>query len=103
MQKIAILTDSASDLDIETLKKYNIKFAPFRIIYSTGEYEDKVTIHPDEVYSSLKKEIPTTSLPLFHKYDHFDVSCTQILVWNTEKERKIKLPKSYILKCFLKG
>ncbi|MGM9977479.1 MAG: DegV family protein [Clostridium sp.] len=63
MQKIAILTDSASDLDIETLEKYNIKFAPFRIIYSTGEYEDKVTIHPDEVYSSLKKEIPTTSLP----------------------------------------
>ena len=63
MQKIAILTDSASDLDIEIMEKYNIKFAPFRIIYSTGEYEDKVTIHADEVYSRLKEEIPKTSLP----------------------------------------
>lgn len=63
MQKIAILTDSASDLDIEIMEKYNIKFAPFRIIYSIGEYEDKVTIHADEVYSRLKEEIPKTSLP----------------------------------------
>lgn len=63
MQKIAILTDSASDLTMETLEKHNIKLAPFRIIYSTGEYEDKVTIQADEVYEKLEKEVPTTSLP----------------------------------------
>lgn len=63
MQKIAILTDSASDLTNEEMNKYNIKFAPFKIIYSDREYEDKVDITPNEMYASLKREIPTTSLP----------------------------------------
>lgn len=63
MQKIAILTDSASDLSTELIDKYNIKIAPFRIIYSDREYEDTIDITPEKVYSSLHKEIPTTSLP----------------------------------------
>lgn len=63
MQKIAILTDSASDLTKELMEQYNIKFAPFRIIYSDREYEDKIDISPNEMYASLKREIPTTSLP----------------------------------------
>lgn len=63
MQKIAILTDSGSDLTKEQLKENNIEFAPFRIIYSTGEFEDKIDINPEEVYASLSKEIPSTSLP----------------------------------------
>ena len=63
MQKIAILTDSASDLTNELMDQYNIKFAPFRIIYSDKEYEDKIDITPNEMYASLKREIPTTSLP----------------------------------------
>ncbi|MGG7179076.1 DegV family protein [Clostridium paraputrificum] len=63
MQKIAILTDSASDISKEIVEQYNIKVAPFRIIYSDKEFEDKVDISPEEVYSSLEKEIPTTSLP----------------------------------------
>ena len=67
MQKIAILTDSAADLSTEIINKYNIKVAPFRIIYSDREYEDNVDITPDEVYSSLHKEIPTTSLPNMEK------------------------------------
>ena len=33
MQKIALLTDSASDLTKDIIEKYNIKTAPFRIIY----------------------------------------------------------------------
>ena len=63
MQKIGIITDSASDITNDIIEKYNIKVAPFRIIYSGKEYEDKVDISPEEVYSSLHKEIPTTSLP----------------------------------------
>lgn len=63
MQKVAILTDSASDLTKELMEQYNIKFAPFRIIYSDREYEDKIDITPNEMYASLKREIPTTSLP----------------------------------------
>lgn len=63
MQKIALITDSSSDLTKEIMDKYNIKSAPFRIIYSDNEYEDRVSITPEEVYSKLAKEIPTTSLP----------------------------------------
>ena len=69
MQKIAILTDSASDISLELMKEYDIRLAPFRIIYSHGEYEDKITITPEEVYSSLPKEIPTTSLPNAEKIE----------------------------------
>ena len=70
MQKIAILTDSAADLTPELLKEYNIHSAPFRIIYSDGEYEDGVTITPEELFKSLDKEIPTTSLPSVETIDN---------------------------------
>ncbi len=70
MQKIAILTDSASDLTPELLKEYNIHSAPFRIIYSDKEFEDGVTITPEELFKSLDKEIPTTSLPSVEKIDN---------------------------------
>ncbi|MDQ0150217.1 DegV family protein [Eubacterium multiforme] len=63
MQKIAVLTDSGSDLTLEQLKDNNIEFTPFKIIYSTGEFEDKIDLSPEEVYASLDKEVPTTSLP----------------------------------------
>ena len=63
MQKIAILTDSASDLTKELTDKYNIYVVPFKIIYDNKEYEDNVTISADEVYSRMPNEIPTTSLP----------------------------------------
>lgn len=63
MQKIAIITDSASDLSLETLKENNINLFPLRIIYSDKEFEDKIDITSEEVYKSLDKEIPSTSLP----------------------------------------
>lgn len=63
MEKIAIITDSSCDLTREELESNNIFCLPFRIIYSYGEFEDGVTIQPDEVYANLEKEIPTTSLP----------------------------------------
>ena len=65
MQKIAVLTDSGSDLTLEQCKENNIEFLPFRVIYSYGEFEDAVNLTPEELYKSLEKgnEIPTTSLP----------------------------------------
>ena len=33
MQKIGIITDSASDITNDIIEKYNIKVARFRIIY----------------------------------------------------------------------
>ncbi len=63
MQKIALITDSACDLDLETLHKENIKLLPLRIIYSTGDYADRLDLSPSDVYTNLDKEVPKTSLP----------------------------------------
>ena len=63
MQKIALITDSSCDLSLETLKENNINMLPLNIIYSYGEFEDRVSITPEEVYEKLGIEIPSTSLP----------------------------------------
>ena len=38
MQKIALITDSACDLDLNTLRENNINLLPLRIIYSNGDH-----------------------------------------------------------------
>lgn len=63
MQKIALITDSGSDLSLEELKENNINLLPLRISYSTGEYQDKLDIKASDVYANLDKEVPKTSLP----------------------------------------
>ncbi len=62
-EKIAIVTDSASDLSKEILEKRRIEFLPLKIIFSDGQYEDRVDIEPHEVYERLSSEIPSTSMP----------------------------------------
>lgn len=63
MEKIALITDTTSDLSEEFIKEYNIQVLPFRIIYKDREYLDKVNITPEEVYEGFKKEVPTSSMP----------------------------------------
>ena len=63
MQKIALITDSACDLTLDVLKENNVNLLPLRIIYSTGDYRDRVDISPKQVYENLEKEVPKTSLP----------------------------------------
>lgn len=67
MEKIALITDSASDISIELLEKNKIKLLPFKVIYSDGEYEDRIDITPKMMYERLKTEIPKTSLPSIEK------------------------------------
>lgn len=69
MQKIALITDSGCDLSLETLKENNIHLLPLSIIYSYGEFEDKIAITAEEVYEKLTVEIPSTSLPSAKKID----------------------------------
>ncbi|MEG1779091.1 MAG: DegV family protein [Oscillospiraceae bacterium] len=61
--KIALLVDSGVDVPAELAKELGIYVVPLKIIFSDGEYIDRVTITPDEVFKKLEKEIPTTSLP----------------------------------------
>lgn len=63
MEKIALITDSASDINIEILEENNIKLLPFKLIFSDKEYEDRIDINPELLYKRLKNEIPKTSLP----------------------------------------
>lgn len=63
MEKIALITDSACDIDPRIVNRFNIKILPFRIIYKDKEYTDKVDITPKEIYDNMKNEIPKTSLP----------------------------------------
>ncbi len=68
MQKIALLTDSASDIPIELIEENNIKLLPFRVIYNNGEeYEDRLELTPQMMYDRLETEIPKTSLPSIEK------------------------------------
>lgn len=61
--KIALLVDSGSDIPQNLVEEYKIYVAPLKIIYSHGEYSDGVNLTAEDVYSSLKNEIPKTSLP----------------------------------------
>jgi fatty acid kinase fatty acid binding subunit len=69
MEKIALVTDSTSDLPQELIDKYDVKILPLKIIYKDKEYIDRETITPQEVYDSLKYELPHTSLPSIQEMD----------------------------------
>jgi len=61
--KIAILTDSCSDVPQDMLERFNIYEVPLTINYKDRSYRDRIEISPQEVYENLVKEIPHTSLP----------------------------------------
>lgn len=62
-QRIAVLVDSAADVPPEAAERYGVHIAPLHVNYSDGDYLDKVTIQPDEVYERFATEIPKTSTP----------------------------------------
>ena len=61
--KIAIVTDSTSDLAPEMIKEFGIEIIPLHVVYKDREYLDGINIMPDEVYNNMAVEVPTTSLP----------------------------------------
>lgn len=63
-KKIALLTDSCSDLAPEVKERNHIYTVPLRILCSDGEYLDGVNIRNTDIYERLKAgELPQTSLP----------------------------------------
>ncbi|WP_425447245.1 DegV family protein [Dethiothermospora halolimnae] len=69
MNKIALVTDSTSDLKDDEIKRYNVHVLPLKILYKDREYTDRVDITPEEVYSNMAVEVPTTSLPSLNDID----------------------------------
>lgn len=85
MEKIALITDSASDISIELLNENKIKLLPFKVIYSDGEYEDRIDLTPQMMYDRLKTEIPKTSLPSIEKMTNvfkeaIEEGCTHAII-----------------------
>ncbi|NLP18533.1 MAG: DegV family protein [Firmicutes bacterium] len=62
-EKIALLTDSTSDLGAEAIEKYGIKVLPLKVVYADRQYEDGIDITPEEVYATIDEENPKTSVP----------------------------------------
>lgn len=63
MEKIAIITDSCSDLSNQHIKNLPVYIIPLKVVFSDGEYLDGVTIDAKTVYEKQKLEQPKTSLP----------------------------------------
>lgn len=62
-EKIAIITDSGTNVPPAFIKHYDIRVLPLQITYQKKSYQSGVDITPEEVISRLDTEIPTTSLP----------------------------------------
>ena len=85
MEKIALITDSASDISVELLNENKIKLLPFKVIYTDGEYEDRIDLTPQMMYDRLKTEIPKTSLPSIEKMTNvfkeaIEEGCTHAII-----------------------
>ncbi|MBS5883283.1 DegV family protein [Clostridium sp.] len=63
MNKIALITDSTCGLPKEYINEYDVKVVSLKILYKDKEFIDGINITPEEVYSKLPKELPTTSMP----------------------------------------
>lgn len=67
MEKIAILCDSACDINIQEAHELNVKLIPVHIIYSDREYLDQYEISAQEIYKNFKVEVPKTSMPTVYE------------------------------------
>jgi DegV family protein with EDD domain len=61
--KIALIADSACDLPRKYIEELGIRILPLKVIYPYGQYSDRIDIEPEDVYSRMPGEIPTTSQP----------------------------------------
>ncbi len=62
-QRIALLTDSCSDLAPSHIGEDPIYVVPLTVSWRGEEYEDGVTITADQVFEKAQIELPKTSLP----------------------------------------
>ncbi len=62
MDKIAILTDSGSEINQQLAEKLNIEVIPLNITYSDKTFND-FTIESSYIYENIEKEVPKTSIP----------------------------------------
>lgn len=59
MEKIAILIDSASDIDLDLAKKLNVYFLPLYVNLDSEYFKDREEISPDQFYDWIQTRIIT--------------------------------------------
>ncbi len=69
-EKIAILTDSGSDVPASMMQTHPIFILPLQVNYKARSYRDGVDIDSKTVLENLKTEVPTTSLPFGEDLTH---------------------------------
>lgn len=62
MEKIAILTDSGSEITPKIAQEYGIELIPLHINYSDESFND-FTVKPKYIYDNIDREVPKTSIP----------------------------------------
>lgn len=62
-QKIAVITDSGTNVPKSFVEQYDIRIVPLLINYTDGTYQSEIDITSDEVAKRMETEVPTTSLP----------------------------------------
>ena len=48
---IRIISDSTCDLSKELLERYHISILPLHVLLGDTEYEDGISVTPDEIYA----------------------------------------------------
>jgi len=63
--KIALVTDSTSDLSAELMEQYQVHMIPLNVHFGESQYLDKITLQPDQFYDlvNTEKNYPSTSQP----------------------------------------
>ncbi|MCR6544020.1 DegV family protein [Dehalobacterium formicoaceticum] len=71
VRKIALVTDSTSDLTADYVRQHNIHVIPLKVVYRDRDYLDRVEIQPQQIYERLEQEVPTTSMPSVGEVSNF--------------------------------
>lgn len=70
MEKIAVVTDTGSNMSFEEAKALGIHVLPLQITFGETAYQDLEEITTKEIYQRLKKlEMPKTSMPVYSRIE----------------------------------
>lgn len=62
-KKVALITDSASDITEELRERYAIQVLPLRVSFRDRTYRDRVELSGPQLYKLMEGEVPKSSLP----------------------------------------
>ncbi len=81
---VKIISDSTCDLSEELVRRYDISILPLHIVMGDKEYEDGISVTPEEIYrwADENKTTPKTSAPSFE-------SAVEILKPYAEEGREV--------------